>query len=156
MIKERKDFYALAKMKSECKKNNKMFWYKTNNKTNIIVDLSELDNTWINDKTSQIIKEDLIKEICQSAISDTVFAIPVPDYENGRVMLIDMDFARKNVYDSAGKRLYVYKQLVGYAIRFYKMNIYGNISDWDMPYSSILYGTKNGLTFNRIIEDVEI
>lgn len=155
MIKERKDFYVLAKMKSECKKNNKMFWYKSE-KTNIIVDLSELDSTWINDRNLKTIKDDLIKEICQSAISDTVFAVPVPDYENGRVIFIDMDFARKGVYNSTGKRLYIYKQLVGYAIRFYKMNIYGNISDWDMPYSSVLYGTKNGLIFNRIIEDVEI
>ena len=28
MVKERKDFYTLAKMKAECKKNNKMFWHK--------------------------------------------------------------------------------------------------------------------------------
>ena len=154
MIKERKDFYTLAKMKSECKKNNKMFWYKSE-KTNIIVDLSELDNTWINAGNLQAIKDDLVKEICQSAISDTVFAIPVPDYENGRAMFIDMDFFRKSIYDSTGKRLYVYKQLVGYAIRFYKMDIYGNIEDWKEPYSSVLYGTKNGLVFSRIIEDVE-
>lgn len=155
MIKERKDFYTLVKMKSECKKNDKMFWHKSE-KTNIIVDLSELDNTWINDENLKTIKDDLVKEICQSAISDTVFSVPVPDYENGRAMFIDMDFARKGVYDSTGKRLYVYKQMVGYAIRFYKMDIYGDILDHDMPHSSVLYGTKNGLTLKRIIEDVEI
>ena len=71
MIKERKDFYTLVKMKSECKKNNKMFWHKSE-KTNIIVDLSELDSTWINDGNLKTIKDDLIKEVCQSAISDTV------------------------------------------------------------------------------------
>lgn len=155
MIKERKDFYTLAKMKSECKKNNRMFWHKSE-KTNIIVDLSELDSAWINDENLKTIKDDLVKEICQSAISDTVFALPVSDYENGRAMFIDMDFTKKGVYDNTGKRLYLYKQLVGYAIRFYKMDIYGNISDYDMPHSSVLYGTKNGLTLKRIIEDVEI
>lgn len=156
MIKEITGFTTYARMKNETKKNPYVFAYKDNAGNNNIVDLSELNGSTIPVSCLETIIDDLIKNLV-SATTNTVYCIQCKNDDNGDLYSIDMDFRPYAVYSrKTGKRLYLYRQLVGYVERTYKPNIYGVIPDWEMPKSSLLYGTRNGLSVDRTFHDVEI
>lgn len=149
----RNNFYTLAKMKKE---NDLLF--SDNGRHKIFIDLKGLDNAFITSEMIEQIKPEIIKYIGNSTIEGSVYCLNAVNHDNGTENYIDIDFNIQKVFSKkSGKLLYTYKDVCGFRINSYKINIYGIVSDNEMPCATVTYGTMENNSIKRLIyPDVEI
>ena len=79
------------------------------------------------------------------------------DTVNNCLLSVNMYFKVVNVYNAKnGKRLYIYKEVIGYEISKYLFNRNGVIPENAYPDEVITQGSIRHPYYNRVIEDVEI
>ena len=104
------------------------------------------------------IKPEIIKYIGGSVIEGSSYCLKAVNRDNGTENYIDIDFNIQKVFSKkSGKLLYTYKDVCGFRINSYKINIYGIVSDNEMPCATVTYGTMENNSIKRLIyPDVEI
>ena len=148
----RNNFYTLAKMKKE---NDLLF--SDNGRHKIFIDLKGLDNAFITSEMIEQIKPKIIKYIGGSVIEGSSYCRAV-NRDNGTENYIDIDFSIQKVFSKkSGKLLYTYKEICGFRINSYKLNIYGVVPSGEMPCATVTYGTMENSSIKRLIyPDMEI
>lgn len=149
----RNNFYTLAKMKKE---DDLLF--SDNGRNKIFIDLKGLENAFITKEMIEQIKPEIIKYIGGSVIEGSSYCLKAVNRDNGTENYIDIDFSIQKVFSKkSGKMLYTYKDVCGFKINSYKINIYGIVSDNERPCATVTYGTmKNNYIRRSIYPDVEI
>lgn len=149
----RTNFYTLAKMKKE---NDLLF--SDNGRHKIFIDLKGLDNAFITREMIEQIKPEIIKYICGSVIEGSSYCLKAVNHDNGTENYIDIDFSIQKVFSKkSGKLLYTYKEITGFSVNSYKINIYGVVPSGEMPCATVTYGTMENSSIKRLIyPDVEI
>lgn len=79
------------------------------------------------------------------------------DAVNNCLLSVNIYFKVVSVYSAkTGKRLYIYKEVIGYEISKYLFNRNGVIPGHAYPDEVIIKGSIRHPYYNRVIEDVEI
>lgn len=148
----RNNFYTLAKMKKE---NDLIF---CDNDSKIFIDLKGLENAFITREMLDQITPDIVKYIGNSTIEGSVYCLKAINRDNGTENYIDIDFNIQKVFSKkSGKLLYTYKEICGFRINSYKINIYGIVPNGETPCDTVTYGTMENNSIKRLIyPDVEI
>lgn len=149
----RNNFYTLAKMKKE---NDLLF--SDNGRHKIFIDLKGLVNAFITSEMIEQIKPEIIKYIGSSVIEGSSYCLKAINSDNGTENYIDIDFNIQKVFSKkSGRLLYTYKEICGFRINSYKINIYGIVPNGEMPCATVTYGTMENNSIRHLIyPDVEI
>lgn len=149
----RNNFYTLAKMKKE---NDLIFC--DNGRRKIFIDLKGLENAFITREMLDQITPDIVKYIGNSIIEGSIYCLKAINRDNGTENYIDIDFNIQKVFSKkSGKLLYTYKEICGFRINSYKINIYGIVPNGETPCDTVTYGTMENNSIKRLIyPDVEI
>lgn len=145
------NYGTLAKMK-------KAFDTYTNaNKQHIIYNFNMLKAEGLTDAVIEQLKEriyiddDVLPTQRESYLNQAV------DTVNNCLLYINVFFKVVNVYNAkTGKRLYIYKEVIGYEISKYLFNRNGVIPGNACPDEVITKGSIRHPYYNRVIEDAEI
>ena len=144
------EYLTLAKMKKiypSCKTSD--------DKQNVLFDLSDLDRTWFTESVIKSIMPHLEKYVGINTYENVVFGIPVST--DNEELSIDIEFNITHVYsEKTGKKLYTLKSVSGFRIAEYKRNIYGIVENETKPYAIITYGTLQSGWKYHTAQDVEI
>lgn len=149
----REDFYTLAKMKKESD-----LIFSDNGKHKIFIDLKGLENAFITREMIKQITPDIVKYVGGSVIEGSSYCLKAVNRDNGTENYIDIDFSIQKVFSKkSGKLLYTYKEIIGFRINSYKLNIYGIVQNGEMPCATVTYGTMENNSIKHLIyPDVEI
>ena len=145
------NYGTLAKMKKE------FDTYTNANKQHIIYNFNMLKAEGLTDAVIEQLKEriyiddDVLPTQRESYLNQAV------DTVNNCLLYINVFFKVVNVYNAkTGKRLYIYKEVIGYEISKYLFNRNGVIPENAYPDEVITQGSIRHPYYNRVIEDVEI
>lgn len=145
------NYGTLAKMKKE------FDTYTNANKQHIIYNFNMLKAEGLTDAIIEQLKEriyiddDVLPTQRESYLNQAV------DTVNNCLLYINVFFKVVNVYNAkTGKRLYIYKEVIGYEISKYLFNRNGVIPENACPDEVITKGSIRHPYYNRVIEDAEI
>ena len=145
------NYGTLAKMKKE------FDTYTNANKQHIIYNFNMLKAEGLTDAIIEQLKEriyiddDVLPTQRESYLNQAV------DTVNNCLLYINVFFKVVNVYNAKpGKRLYIYKEVIGYEISKYLFNRNGVIPENACPDEVITKGSIRHPYYNRVIEDAEI
>ena len=142
---------TLAKMKKE------FDTYTNDNKQHIIYNFDMLKMEGLTDRVIEQLKEEVYNNDAAMLINKDSYLNRAVDTVNNCLLSVNMYFKVVSVYNAkTGKRLYIYKEVIGYEISKYLFNRNGVIPESAYPDEVITKGSIRHPYYNRVIEDVEI
>lgn len=145
------NYGTLAKMKQ------KFDFYINDNKKKIIYNFDMLKAEGLTDRVIEQLKEEVYNNDAAILINKDSYLNKAVDTVNNCLLSVNMYFKVVNVYNAkTGKRLYIYKEVIGYEISKYLFNRNGVIPENAYPDEVITKGSIKHPYYNRVIEDVEI
>lgn len=145
------NYGTLAKMKKE------FDTYTNDNKQHIIYNFDMLKMEGLTDRVIEQLKEEVYNNDAAMLINKDSYLNRAVDTVNNCLLSVNMYFKVVSVYNAkTGKRLYIYKEVIGYEISKYLFNRNGVIPENAYPDEVITQGSIRHPYYNRVIEDVEI
>ncbi len=145
------NYGTLAKMKKE------FDTYTNDNKQHIIYNFDMLKMEGLTDRVIEQLKEEVYNNDAAMLINKDSYLNRAVDTVNNCLLSVNMYFKVVSVYNAkTGKRLYIYKEVIGYEISKYLFNRNGVIPESAYPDEVITKGSIRHPYYNRVIEDVEI
>lgn len=145
------NYGTLAKMKKE------FDTYTNANKQHIIYNFDMLKMEGLTDRVIEQLKEEVYNNDAAMLINKDSYLNRAVDTVNNCLLSVNMYFKVVSVYNAkTGKRLYIYKEVIGYEISKYLFNRNGVIPESAYPDEVITKGSIRHPYYNRVIEDVEI
>ena len=145
------NYGTLAKMKKE------FDTYTNDNKQHIIYNFDMLKMEGLTDGVIEQLKEEVYNNDAAMLINKDSYLNRAVDTVNNCLLSVNMYFKVVSVYNAkTGKRLYIYKEVIGYEISKYLFNRNGVIPESAYPDEVITKGSIRHPYYNRVIEDVEI
>lgn len=145
------NYGTLAKMKKE------FDTYTNANKQHIIYNFNMLQMEGLTDRVIEQLKEEVYNNDAAMLTNRDTYLNRAVDTVNNCLLSVNMYFKVVSVYNAkTGKRLYIYKEVIGYEISKYLFNRNGVIPENAYPDEVITQGSIRHLYYNRVIEDVEI
>ena len=145
------NYGTLAKMKKE------FDFYKNDDKKKIIYNFDMLKAEGLTDGVIEQLKEEVYNNDAVMLTNKDTYLNKAVDTVNNCLLSVNMYFKVVNVYNAKnGKRLYIYKEVIGYEISKYLFNRNGVIPENAYPDEVITQGSIRHPYYNRVIEDVEI
>ena len=145
------NYGTLAKMKKE------FDFYKNDDKKKIIYNLDMLKAEGLTEGVIEQLKEEVYNNDAVMLTNKDTYLNKAVDTVNNCLLSVNMYFKVVNVYNAKnGKRLYIYKEVIGYEISKYLFNRNGVIPENAYPDEVITQGSIRHPYYNRVIEDVEI
>lgn len=145
------NYGTLAKMKKE------FDTYTNANKQHIIYNFNMLKAEGLTDAIIEQLKERIYMDDDALPTKRETYLNQAVDTVNNCLLSVNMYFKVVNVYNAKnGKRLYIYKEVIGYEISKYLFNRNGVIPGHAYPDEVIIKGSIRHPYYNRVIEDVEI
>lgn len=145
------NYGTLAKMKKE------FDTYTNDNKQHIIYNFDMLKMEGLTDRVIEQLKEEVYNNDAAMLINKDSYLNRAVDTVNNCLLSVNMYFKVVSVYNAkTGKRLYIYKEVIGYEISKYLFNRNGVIPEKAYPDEVITKGSIKHPYYNRVIEDVEI
>lgn len=144
-------YKTLAKMKKE------FDFYKNDDKKKIIYNFDMLKAEGLTEGVIEQLKEEVYNNDAVMLTNKDTYLNKAVDTVNNCLLSVNMYFKVVNVYNAKnGKRLYIYKEVIGYEISKYLFNRNGVIPENAYPDEVITQGSIRHPYYNRVIEDVEI
>lgn len=145
------NYGTLAKMKKE------FDFYKNDDKKKIIYNFDMLKAEGLTEGVIEQLKEEVYNNDAVMLTNKDTYLNKAVDTVNNCLLSVNMYFKVVNVYNAKnGKRLYIYKEVIGYEISKYLFNRNGVIPGHAYPDEVIIKGSIRHPYYNRVIEDVEI
>lgn len=145
------NYGTLAKMKKE------FDTYTNANKQHIIYNFNMLQMEGLTEGVIEQLKEEVYNNDAVMLTNKDTYLNKAVDTVNNCLLSVNMYFKVVNVYNAKnGKRLYIYKEVIGYEISKYLFNRNGVIPENAYPDEVITQGSIRHPYYNRVIEDVEI
>lgn len=145
------NYGTLAKMKKE------FDTYTNTNKQHIIYNFDMLKMEGLTDRVIEQLKEEVYNNDAAILTNKDSYLNRAVDTVNNCLLSVNMYFKVVSVYNAkTGKRLYIYKEVIGYEISKYLFNRNGVIPENACPDEVITKGSIRHPYYNRVIEDVEI
>jgi len=145
------NYGTLAKMKKE------FDTYTNANKQHIIYNFNMLKAEGLTDAIIEQLKERIYMDDDALPTKRETYLNQAVDTVNNCLLYINVFFKVVNVYNAkTGKRLYIYKEVIGYEISEYLFNRNGVIPENACPDEVITKGSIRHPYYNRVIEDAEI
>ena len=145
------NYGTLAKMKKE------FDTYTNANKQHIIYNFNMLQMEGLTDRVIEQLKEEVCNNDAAMLTNRDTYLNRAVDTVNNCLLSVNMYFKVVSVYNAkTGKRLYIYKEVIGYEISKYLFNRNGVIPENAYPDEVITQGSIRHPYYNRVIEDVEI
>lgn len=145
------NYGTLAKMKKE------FDTYTNTNKQHIIYNFNMLKAEGLTDRVMEQLKEEVYNNDAVMLTNKDTYLNKAADAVNNCLLSVNIYFKVVNVYNAkTGKRLYIYKEVIGYEISKYLFNRNGVIPEKAYPDEVITKGSIKHPYYNRVIEDVEI
>ena len=145
------NYGTLAKMKKE------FDFYKNDDKKKIIYNFDMLKAEGLTEGVIEQLKEEVYNNDAVMLTNKDTYLNKAVDTVNNCLLSVNMYFKVVNVYNAKnGKRLYIYKEVIGYEISKYLFNRNGVIPENAYPDEVITQGSIRHPHYNRVIEDVEI
>lgn len=145
------NYGTLAKMKKE------FDFYKNDDKKKIIYNFNMLKAEGLTDRVMEQLKEEVYNNDAVMLTNKDTYLNKAADAVNNCLLSVNIYFKVVNVYNAkTGKRLYIYKEVIGYEISKYLFNRNGVIPEKAYPDEVITKGSIKHPYYNRVIEDVEI
>ena len=145
------NYVTLAKMKKE------FDTYTNANKQHIIYNFNMLKAEGLTDAIIEQLKERIYMDDDALPTKRETYLNQAVDTVNNCLLYINVFFKVVNVYNAkTGKRLYIYKEVIGYEISKYLFNRNGVIPGNACPDEVITKGSIRHPYYNRVIEDAEI
>ena len=145
------NYGTLAKMKKE------FDFYKNDDKKKIIYNFDMLKAEGLTEGFIEQLKEEVYNNDAVMLTNKDTYLNKAVDTVNNCLLSVNMYFKVVNVYNAKnGKRLYIYKEVIGYEISKYLFNRNGVIPENAYPDEVITQGSIRHPYYNRVIEDVEI
>lgn len=145
------NYGTLAKMKKE------FDTYTNANKQHIIYNFDMLKMEGLTDRVIEQLKEEVYNNDAAILTNKDSYLNRAVDTVNNCLLSVNMYFKVVSVYNAkTGKRLYIYKEVIGYEISKYLFNRNGVIPENACPDEVITKGSIRHPYYNRVIEDVEI
>lgn len=145
------NYETLAKMKKE------FDFYKNDDKKKIIYNFDMLKAEGLTDRVMEQLKEEVYNNDAVMLTNKDTYLNKAVDAVNNCLLSVNIYFKVVNVYSAkTGKRLYIYKEVIGYEISKYLFNSKGVIPENACPDEVITKGSIRHPYYNRVIEDVEI
>lgn len=145
------NYGTLAKMKKE------FDTYTNDNKQHIIYNFDMLKMEGLTDRVIEQLKEEVYNNDAAMLTNKDSYLNRAVDTVNNCLLSVNMYFKVVSVYNAkTGKRLYIYKEVIGYEISKYLFNRNGVIPENAYPDEVITKGSIRHPYYNRVIEDVEI
>lgn len=145
------NYGTLAKMKKE------FDTYTNANKQHIIYNFNMLKAEGLTDAIIEQLKERIYMDDDALPTKRETYLNQAVDTVNNCLLYINVFFKVVNVYNAkTGKRLYIYKEVIGYEISKYLFNRNGVIPENAYPDEVITKGSIRHPYYNRVIEDAEI
>ena len=145
------NYGTLAKMKKE------FDTYTNANKQHIIYNFNMLKAEGLTDAIIEQLKERIYMDDDALPTKRETYLNQAVDTVNNCLLYINVFFKVVSVYNAkTGKRLYIYKEVIGYEISKYLFNRNGVIPENACPDEVITKGSIRHPYYNRVIEDVEI
>lgn len=145
------NYGTLAKMKKE------FDTYTNTDKKHIIYNFDMLKAEGLTDRVMEQLKEEVYNNDAVMLTNKDAYLNRAVDTVNNCLLSVNMYFKVVNVYNAkTGKRLYIYKEVIGYEISKYLFNRNGVIPEKAYPDEVITKGSIKHPYYNRVIEDVEI
>lgn len=145
------NYGTLAKMKKE------FDTYTNANKQHIIYNFDMLKMEGLTDRVIEQLKEEVYNNDAAMLTNKDSYLNRAVDTVNNCLLSVNMYFKVVSVYNAkTGKRLYIYKEVIGYEISKYLFNRNGVIPENAYPDEVITQGSIRHPYYNRVIEDVEI
>lgn len=145
------NYGTLAKMKKE------FDIYTNADQKHIIYNFDMLKAEGLTDRVMEQLKEEVYNNDAVMLTNKDTYLNKAVDTVNNCLLSVNMYFKVVNVYNAkTGKRLYIYKEVIGYEISKYLFNRNGVIPENAYPDEVITQGSIRHPYYNRVIEDVEI
>ena len=145
------NYGTLAKMKKE------FDFYKNDDKKKIIYNFDMLKAEGLTEGVIEQLKEEVYNNDAAMLTNRDTYLNRAVDTVNNCLLSVNMYFKVVSVYNAkTGKRLYIYKEVIGYEISKYLFNRNGVIPENAYPDEVITQGSIRHPYYNRVIEDVEI
>lgn len=145
------NYGTLAKMKKE------FDFYINDDKKKIIYNFDMLKMEGLTDRVIEQLKEEVYNNDAAILTNKDSYLNRAVDTVNNCLLSVNMYFKVVSVYNAkTGKRLYIYKEVIGYEISKYLFNRNGVIPENACPDEVITKGSIRHPYYNRVIEDVEI
>lgn len=145
------NYGTLAKMKEE------FDFYKNDDKKKIIYNFDMLKAEGLTDRVMEQLKEEVYNNDAVMLTNKDTYLNRAVDAVNNCLLSVNIYFKVVSVYSAkTGKRLYIYKEVIGYEISKYLFNRNGVIPKNACPDEVITKGSIRHPYYNRVIEDVEI
>ena len=145
------NYGTLAKMKKE------FDFYKNDDKKKIIYNFDMLKAEGLTDRVMEQLKEEVYNNDAVMLTNKDTYLNRAVDAVNNCLLSVNIYFKVVSVYNAkTGKRLYIYKEVIGYEISKYLFNRNGVIPEKAYPDEVITKGSIKHPYYNRVIEDVEI
>lgn len=145
------NYGTLAKM------NKEFDTYTNANKQHIIYNFDMLKAEGLTEGVIEQLKEEVYNNDAVMLTNKDTYLNKAVDTVNNCLLSVNMYFKVVNVYNAKnGKRLYIYKEVIGYEISKYLFNRNGVIPENAYPDEVITQGSIRHPYYNRVIEDVEI
>lgn len=145
------NYGTLAKMKKE------FDFYINDDKKKIIYNFDMLKMEGLTDRVIEQLKEEVYNNDAAILTNKDSYLNRAVDTVNNCLLSVNMYFKVVNVYNAkTGKRLYIYKEVIGYEISKYLFNRNGVIPGNACPDEVITKGSIRHPYYNRVIEDAEI
>lgn len=144
-------YKTFAKMKKEFN------FYINDDKKKIIYNFDMLKMEGLTDRVIEQLKEEVYNNDAAILTNKDSYLNRAVDTVNNCLLSVNMYFKVVSVYNAkTGKRLYIYKEVIGYEISKYLFNRNGVIPENACPDEVITKGSIRHPYYNRVIEDVEI
>ena len=145
------NYGTFANMKKE------IDFYINDDKKKIIYNFDMLKMEGLTDRVIEQLKEEVYNNDAAILTNKDSYLNRAVDTVNNCLLSVNMYFKVVSVYNAkTGKRLYIYKEVIGYEISKYLFNRNGVIPENACPDEVITKGSIRHPYYNRVIEDVEI
>lgn len=132
-------------------------FYINDDKKKIIYNFNMLKMEGLTDRVIEQLKEEVYNNDAAMLTNKDSYLNRAVDTVNNCLLSVNMYFKVVSVYNAkTGKRLYIYKEVIGYEISKYLFNRNGVIPKNACPDEVITKGSIRHPYYNRVIEDVEI
>lgn len=132
-------------------------FYINDDKKKIIYNFDMLKMEGLTDRVIEQLKEEVYNNDAAILTNKDSYLNRAVDTVNNCLLSVNMYFKVVSVYNAkTGKRLYIYKEVIGYEISKYLFNRNGVIPKNACPDEVITKGSIRHPYYNRVIEDVEI
>ena len=144
-------YKTFAKMKKEFN------FYISDDKKKIIYNFDMLKAEGLTDRVIEQLKEEVYNNDAAMLVNKDSYLNKAVDTVNNCLLYVNMYFKVVSVYNAkTGRRLYIYKETIGYEISKYLFDRNGVVPENAYPDEVITKGSIKHPYYNRAIEDVEI